>query len=172
MERSGSNGFGFIAPQRRSFERLALEACTWTEDGLWVDPDEDDGPCEPDWFSPTRIDTMEHSFTSRSSALGLGNTLHGWTASRQPALHTLAPTEHVSGLAKDPGSAQELNRVPQTTAAHPTAASSRPMIASPNLPSAARLSQLAHILGRSWARDRRVRMGEGLGGGFRVWRGL
>lgn len=35
-----------------------------------------------------------------------------------------------------------------------------------------RLSQLARLMGRTWAHDRRVRMGEGLGGGLRVWRGL
>lgn len=157
----------------RSFEEMALEVGNWTEESLWVEPDQDDAPCEPDWRSSARIDTTERAFGYRSHTPDPGNAIHGWTASGRPA--------HQASTAKKRGGKPAIGKeaAPEPWRASQTAAATTPLdppssasVTGSRFSTSAPLSQLARLLGRSWARDRRERMVEGLGGGLRVWRGL
>ena len=177
------NRFGFGERKSGSFEELALEAGAWAEDDVVGLGDEDKSSLEPDWLSGTSgLNLTEGSLLNeRAGPLPHMRNRDPYGApERLLTAHSFEPTVTVlpfeEALLRP--SAAPGERFIAADRAHLSAAPRREAkaLSSATTPScsdmAAPLNQLARLLGRSWARDRRERMVEGLGGGLRVWRGL
>lgn len=143
MDRLGASSVGPITGRRRSFEELVRELRA--EEEFNEAGDEDNASSEPAWlFYPPNIVVSKRPFWNERERFGSALGIPGLSA--LDAIAAEKPKNHV------------------------TATTSRPLISPAQQSPTAPLDQLARLLGRSWARDRRVRMGEGLGWGMGLLR--
>lgn len=154
----GASGFGLIRRQQRSFAELVFDFSADDEDELNTAPDEED------WAGQAR-DRLSEPFLFESKLLvgkrergsndlgdrlriGLGNQFlsddHLHEGERAHALTSSAGQVSAQGHLEPPSYARDYSG------------------AQPPEP----LAELARMLGRGWARDRRTWMGKGLGGGL------
>lgn len=168
--------------KRRSFGELALEGCAWAEDDA-VSLVDGMASSEPDrLLGASRPNLLESSLPDdRAGLLSHTRDRDSYGAPEgQPPAHSFAVTATslplLDHLALCVAPSRELSIAPDRAFVSAATRPGAKALLSATTPSdqdmAAALHQLARLLGRSWSRDRRVRMGEGLGGGLRVWRGL
>jgi hypothetical protein len=153
-----TNGFGLIARRQRSFAELVFDLSSDDEDELNAAPDEED------WAGQAR-DSLRGAFLIESKLLvgkrecgpddlgdrleiGLGNQFLS-----DDHLHE-GEREHPLTSCADQVSAQDRLEAPSYARDYSGAQPPEP------------LAELARMLGRGWARDRRTLMGKGLGGGL------
>ena len=174
--------YGLSERKRRSFGELALEGGAWAEDDV-VSLVDGMPSSEPDrLLGASRPNLLESSLPDDRAGL-LSHTRdrgrYGAPEGQPPANSfevTAISLPLLDHLALSEAPSRELSIAPDrafVSAATRPEAKALSSATTPSYPDMAELlHELARLLGRSWSRDRRERMGEGLGGGLRAWRGL